>query len=88
MPTKAEPGILVQCDGDYYEYIAVHVNNLAIPSKHPKGITDTLTNTYRFKLKGTGPIDYHIGMSFNRNKYGQLCISPQRCIEKMVDLYK
>jgi hypothetical protein len=27
-------------------------------------------------------------MSFTRNEHGQLCISPQRYIEKMVDSYK
>jgi hypothetical protein len=50
--SKAEPDILMQCHGDYYEYIAVYVDDLAIASKDPKGITDTLTTTYAFKLKG------------------------------------
>jgi hypothetical protein len=59
-----------------------------IASKDQKGITDTLTTTYGLKLKRTGPIDYHLGMSFTRNEHGQLCISPQRYIEKMVDSYK
>jgi hypothetical protein len=47
-----------------------------------------LMGTYGFKLKGTGPIDYHLGMSFTQNEHGQLCISPKRYIGKMVDLYK
>jgi hypothetical protein len=47
-----------------------------------------LTTTYGFKLKGTGPIDYHLGMSFTRNEHGQLCISHQRYNEKMVNSYK
>ena len=55
----------------YYEYIvAVYVNDLVIASKDPKGITDMLTNTYQFKLKEMGPIDYYLGMSFTRNEHG------------------
>jgi hypothetical protein len=89
IPSKAKPDIWMQCDDDYYEYVVVYVDDLAIASKDPKSITDTLTSTYGFKLKGMGHIDYHLGMSFTRNEHGhQLCISPQRYIEKMVDSYK
>jgi hypothetical protein len=45
-------------------------------------------NKYNFKLKGTGEIEYHLGMSFHRNDRNELCISPQWYIEKMVDNYK
>jgi hypothetical protein len=45
-------------------------------------------NKYNFKLKGTGEIEYHLGMSFRRNDQNKLCISPQWYIEKMVDNYK
>jgi hypothetical protein len=45
-------------------------------------------NKYNFKLKGTGEIEYHLGMSFRRNDRNELCISPQRYIKKMVDNYK
>lgn len=65
-----------------------YVNDLAMASKDPKGITDMLTTTYGFKLKGMGPIDYHLGMSFTRNESGQLCISPQGYVEMMVNSYK
>jgi hypothetical protein len=45
----------------------MYVDDLAISSKDPKAITDTLMNKYKFKLKGTGEIEYHLGMSFRRN---------------------
>jgi hypothetical protein len=45
-------------------------------------------NKYNFKLKGTGEIEYHLGMSFRRNDWNELCISHQQFIEKMVDNYK
>jgi hypothetical protein len=35
-------------------------DDLAISSKDPKTITDTLMNKYNFKLKGTGEIEYTI----------------------------
>jgi hypothetical protein len=35
-----------------------------------------------------GPIDYHLGMFFPQNEHEQLCMSHQRYIENMVDLYK
>jgi hypothetical protein len=69
-PSKAKPDIWMWYDGDYYEYIAVYVDYLVIASKDPKSITDTLTSTYGFKLKGMGPIDYYLGMSFTRNEHG------------------
>jgi hypothetical protein len=47
-----------------------------------------LTGQYGFKLKGTGPIDYHLDMTFCQNDHNDLCISPQHYIEKMVELYK
>jgi hypothetical protein len=62
-PCKAEPDIWMRRVDNLYEYIAVYVDDLCISSKDPKAITDTLTEQYGFKLKGTGPIDYHLGMT-------------------------
>ena len=45
-----------------YEYIAVYVEDLAIAAKDCKKIIDILTDKYKFKLKGTGTISYHLGM--------------------------
>jgi hypothetical protein len=39
----------------------MYLDDLAISSKDPKAITDTLMNKYNFKLKGTGEIEYHLG---------------------------
>jgi hypothetical protein len=41
-PCKAEPDIWMRRVDDHYEYIATYVDNLAISSKDPKAITDTL----------------------------------------------
>jgi hypothetical protein len=87
-PCKAEPDICIRHVDNHYEYIATYVDDLAVSSKDLKAITDTLMNKYNFKLKGTGEIEYHLGMSFHRNDRNKLCISPQWYIEKMVDNYK
>jgi hypothetical protein len=88
-PCKAEPDIWMRRVNNHYEYIAMYVDDLAVSSKDPKkAITNTLMNKYNFKLKGTGEIEYHLGMSFCRNDRNKLCISPQWYIEKMVDNYK
>jgi hypothetical protein len=66
-PCKAKPNIWMRRVEDHYEYITTYVDDLAVSSKDPKAITDTLMNKYNFKLKGTGEIEYHLGMSFHRN---------------------
>jgi hypothetical protein len=49
--------------------------------------TDTLQKKYNFKLKGTGPIDFHLGQSFSQNEDGEMEISVNNYIEKMMDTY-
>ena len=86
-PCKAEPDIWMRRAGDHYEYIGVYVDDLCIVSKNPQEITDTLVNTYEFKLKGTGKITFHLGCDFERDEDGILCIKPLKFIEKMEDAY-
>ena len=45
---------------DLWEYICVYVDDLAIVSMDAQGICDVLVNKYNYKLKGVGPISYHI----------------------------
>jgi hypothetical protein len=77
----------MRLNGDLYEYIAVYVDDLAIAAKDPKAITDVLLEKYKFKLKGTGPIEYHLGQAFSRNENGELEISARRYVDKMIDTY-
>jgi hypothetical protein len=63
-PSKAKPDIWMRPNGDAYEYIGVYVYDLAIVAKAPQEIVDTLVNKYGFKLKGTGPISFHLGIHF------------------------
>ena len=73
-PCKAEPDIWMREKDSLYEYIAVYIDNLAISAKHPKEIIDVLMNRHKFKLKGTGPIKYHLGCDFFRDEDGTLSV--------------
>ena len=86
-PCKAEADIWMRRLDDHYEYITVYVDDLTIASRDPKAITDTLTNDYKFKLKGTGPLKFHLGMDYWRDAEGTLCTGPAKYIERMIDNY-
>jgi hypothetical protein len=87
-PCKAEPDIWMRPNGDVYEYIAVYVDDLAIAMLRPKEFTQLLIDKYKFKLKGTGPISFHLGCDFVRDDNGVLCLKPRKYIDRMVATYE
>ena len=80
-PSKAEDDIWMRDKGDHYKYISVYVDDLAIASRNPKGIIEELEKGQKFKLKGTGPISYHLGCDYKRDEDGTLAMGPVRYIE-------
>ena len=42
---------------------------------------------YKYKLKGTGPIKFHLGYDFC-DKEGVLCMSPKKFVDKRITSYK
>ena len=88
LPCRAEPDIWMRRSGDIYEYIATYVDDLAFVMLNHQEFVDILSKVYGFKLKGTGPITFHLGMNFFRDEHGVLCIKPEKYIIKMVDNYK
>ena len=88
IPSKTEDDIWMRDLGDHYEYIARYVDDLALVSRNPQKIIDKLEETYKLKLKGTGPIGYHLGCDFFRDTQGVLCMCPKRYIEKMITNYE
>ena len=66
--------------GDHYEYIGVYVDDLLVVSRNPQAIIDSLMKEHAFKLKGTGPIEFHLGCDFFRDKDGNLCYAPRKYI--------
>ena len=87
IPSKAEDDKWMRDKGSHYEYIARYVDDLAIISKNPQEIIKAFTDTYSLKLKGFGPIKYHLGRDFHRDSHNTLCMSPTKYITRMVDNY-
>ena len=64
-PSKAERDIWMRDKGDHCEYIAVCVDDLLIISREAQAIIDALEGEpNHFKLKGTGPVTFHLGCDF------------------------
>ena len=82
VPSKAEDNIWMRDKGDHYEYISVYVDDLAIASRHAMGIIEELEKGQGFKLKGTGPITYHLGCDYKRDEDGTLAMGTVRYIER------
>ena len=75
--------------GDHYEYVAVYVDeHLIASSKNPQEIINWLEKKNLFKLKGTGPISFHLGCDFFCDKNNTLCIGPKSYIECMAMQYE
>ena len=89
-PSKADPDIRMKSskDGSHFEYIAVYFDDLAICMKDPKSICDTLKEKYKLKLKGVGPINYHIGCGYTRDDDGTLVTDPRKYVEKILESYE
>ncbi len=58
-----------------YEYVAVYVDDLAFAMEEPQKFVNILMNIYRFKIKGTGPITFHLVMDIHWEDDGTLCIN-------------
>jgi hypothetical protein len=86
-PSKAEPDIWMKEVDGVYEYIACYVDDLAIASKDPEAVVKLLQDKYNFKLKGTGPISYHLGIDFFCDEFGTLCMAPRQYVDKLIETY-
>ena len=89
-PSKADPDIWMKSSkgASHYEYIAVYVNDLPICMKEPKSFCDTLKEKYKLKLKGVGPINYHLGCGYTRDEDGTLVADPRKYVEKILESYE
>ena len=86
--SKAEGDIWMRACDDHYEYVAVYVDDLLIASKDPESITNALQEIHKFKLKGVGPLSYHLGCDYFQDKDGTLCFGPRKYISKMQEQFE
>jgi len=85
--SHCEKDIWIRDMGDHYEYIAVCVDDLMIMGKDPDSIIKVLMEKCQFKLKGTGPTEFHLGCDFFCDEEGVLCYAPKKYIEKILENY-
>ena len=87
-PSKAENDIWMREINGVYEYIAVYVDDIAIAAHDPESIIKQLEDVHKLKLKGTGPMKFHLGCDFFRDPDGTLCFGPKKYIDKIVQNYE
>ena len=91
VPSLAETSIYMgKCPtADHYEYIATYVDDLAIIMKDSKTLIDQLkVAPYNFKLKGSGPLNFHLGCGFSCDNDGILYMDPGKYIDQMMEAYE
>jgi len=88
-PSKAESEIFYREKNGIYEYVATYVDDLCLVMKDPEAFLKVLQSApYNFKLKGSGPLEFHLGCGFGNDEDGTLYLDPKRYIEKMVQAYE
>ena len=89
-PSKADPDVWMRPEpgGTCYEYIAVYVDDLAIAAKDFQAFCNELKKKYNLKLKGVGPLEYHLGCTYKKDPDGTLAADPRRYVNKILESFK
>ena len=64
------------------------MDDLLIASEEPQKIIQYLKEKFKLKLKGDGPLEYHLGCDYKLEKDGTLMAQPIRYINKILESYK
>jgi Reverse transcriptase (RNA-dependent DNA polymerase) len=81
-PSKDDADICMRESNGLYEYIAVYIDGLLIAA------IVALSEKHKFKLKGVGPLTYHLGCDYFRDQDGTLCCGPNKYITKLMDQHQ
>ena len=83
-PSKADPDVWMRPEpgGTCYEYIAVYVDDLAIAAKDSQAFCNELKKKYNLKLKGVGPLEYHLGCTYKKDPDGTLAADPRKVCQQ------
>ena len=87
-PCKADPCVWLRERRNKYEYIDIYVDDLLIASEEPQKIIQDLEDKFMLKIKGDGPLEYHLGCDYKLDKDGTLVAQPTKYINKILDSYK
>ena len=89
-PSKADPDVWMRPEpgGTCYEYIAVYVDDLLIAAKDSQAFCNELKKKYNLKLKGVGPLEYHLGCTYKKDPDGTLAADPRRYVNKILESFE
>ena len=88
LPSLADPDLWFRDAGDCYEYICVWVDDLMAILKDPAAFFEALRATHKFKLKGVGHPEYHLGGDFGRDPDGTLYWGSKTYVTKLLANYE
>ena len=69
------------------EYIALYVDDLCIAAENPKELISILKSKYYLKVKGDGPLTYHLGADYFHDPDGTVVCQPKKYNEKLKETY-
>ena len=87
-PCRNEADLWMRDKGDHYEYVCVYVDDLMAIMKNPEEFFKTLQETYKYKLKGVGEPEYHLGGNYFCNPDGTLVWGAQRYIDRLIENFE
>ena len=88
-PSKADPCVWLRkakC-ATKYEYVAIYVDDLLIACDCASDFIHTLKKKHNLKIKGEGPLKYHLGCDYHMDPDGTLVAQPKKYISKILDSF-
>ena len=71
-----------------YEYIVIYVDDLLMASEKPQQNIKDLKEKFKLKIKGDGPLKYHLGCDYKPDNDGTLAAQPTKYINKTLESCK
>ena len=59
-------------------FLTIYVDELLIASEKPKQIIQDLKEQFMLKIKGDGPLEYHLGCDYKSDKDSTLAAPPTK----------
>ena len=88
-PSKADPCVWLRkakC-ATKYEYVAIYVDDLLIACDCAPDFIHALKKKHNLKIKGEGPLKYHLGCDYHMDPGGTLVAQPKKYISKILDSF-
>jgi uncharacterized membrane protein YgcG len=94
-PSLADPDVWMRMNKkmQLWEYVCVYVDDLALAMVDGRAFLEKLKalpkdGGHGYHLKGDGPLEYHLGCDYTRDKDGVLSFQPKKYINKMLESYE